>query len=660
MLPAGTRLGPYELIAPLGAGGMGEVYRARDHRLARDVALKLLPSETVADPAARARLVREAQTASALNHPHVCTIHEIGEADGRVYLAMELVTGKPVSQLIPRQGLPVETVLRYGAQIAQALAHAHERGVVHRDLTSANLMITPDGMVKVLDFGIARRTSTESAGASSVATTVARTGVIAGTPHYLAPEVLRGEKAGPQSDLWALGVLLYEMATGEVPFQGRTPFELSAAILGDPPSPLPARVPAGLRALILRCLAKEPSQRYRNAGEVRAALEALQSDAAAPVFDRPTAGRRWMVRAGAGLLVAGLAVAAGWLALEHPWRTKELKQRQLTSNPADNPVGYGAISPDGKTLAVVDQSGLSLRAIDTGESHPLKLPEGFTSAGSIFPVMDWFPDGSRLLVSGSMAGGTPCEWAVPVLGGRAHLILNGGNLATISRDGSHLAYVRNGKNGDEIWCSGPDGEDPRRIASSDSSGTITTWAAWSPGGRRVAYARALIGPGGGDVWLESCDLEGHRRRILSDTPQQRMHPFAISAWLPDGRLVFGLSDPPPGQGDMNLWSLRVDPGSGAPFGKPHRITQWQRLSLVGPTGASADGHRLSVGVLEYQSDCFIGRIAGGDSSLQHLTRLTLDDRMDLQPSWLPDGKAILFASDRNGSMDIFRQALDGS
>ena len=343
-----------------------------------------------------------------------------------------------------------------------------------------------------------------------------------------------------------------------------------------------------------------------------------------------------------------------------PWHTKELKQRQLTSNTAENPVAYGALSPDGRTLAVLDEGGLSLRSIDSGESSALRIPEGFTLAGYPFVLISWFPDGSRLLLSGRSSDGKPYVWALPVLGGRARKLIVGGEFATISRDGKHLAFVRAGKEGNDLWCSGAQGEDPRPIVSSDSSGSISLWGVWSPNGHRLMYERITANARGFNAYLESCDLGGHRRVAFAADGGQNLHSATVPLWLPDGRLLFGLSDPPPSQAELNLWSLHVDPASGAPSGKPRRITQWQRVSLVAATGVSTDGRRLSLGLLSYQSDCFIGEIAPGSTILSSPRRLTMDDRFDLQPSWTSDGKAILFASDRNGTMDIFRQALDAT
>ncbi len=284
----GERLAHYRVIAALGAGGMGVVYRARDTKLEREVALKVLPDALMSSATARARLVREAKTASALNHPNICHIYEVGEADGHSYIAMEHVGGRPLAQSIPAEGLPSETVLRYAVQLSDALAHAHERNVLHRDMKSANVMVTPEGHVKVLDFGLAKRAVAESDEGAMTVDSVTQAGAVAGTLHYLAPELLRGQPADARSDIWALGVVLFEMATGKFPFSGKTGFEVSAAILRESPQQLPAKVPAGLRAIIARCLAKEPSQRYQRASELRAAVEAISSDsAAAPVAAAP-------------------------------------------------------------------------------------------------------------------------------------------------------------------------------------------------------------------------------------------------------------------------------------------------------------------------------------------------------------------------------------
>jgi tRNA A-37 threonylcarbamoyl transferase component Bud32 len=273
-------LGHYQIVSKLGEGGMGVVYRARDQVLQRDVALKFL-GEALAKKA-RQFLLREARAASSLSHPNICTVHDVGETDGEFYIVMELIEGKPLSVAIGSGGLPYESVMRYGVQIAGALTHAHGRNIVHRDLKSSNVIVTPEGLVKVLDFGLARPLATGEPGGTRTMNTLESMVTTGGTLSYMSPEVLRGEPGDHRSDLWALGVVLYEAAAGQVPFNGRTAFEVSSAILNEQPPPLPPRIPPGLAAIIQRCLTKEPAVRYQRASEVQAALEAIQSASAAP------------------------------------------------------------------------------------------------------------------------------------------------------------------------------------------------------------------------------------------------------------------------------------------------------------------------------------------------------------------------------------------
>lgn len=274
----GQVLGHYRVVEKLGEGGMGVVYRGHDEVLDRDVALKVVKKDANLDLTAGKTLLHEARASSSLGHPNICTIYEVGETNGELYIVMELVEGKSLRGLLGTTGLPAESVLRYGVQIASALVRAHDKGIVHRDLKSANIVVTADGLVKVLDFGIAKRIESEvSQRTTLMFDSAQQASAVSGTLTYMAPEVLRGEGADYRSDIWALGVVLYEAASGQLPFSGRTAFEISSAILRETPKPLGAPVPAGLWAIIQRCLVKEPLQRYRRAGEVQAALEAVQS-----------------------------------------------------------------------------------------------------------------------------------------------------------------------------------------------------------------------------------------------------------------------------------------------------------------------------------------------------------------------------------------------
>lgn len=274
----GRKLGHYCILEKIGAGGMGEVYRAQDEQLNRVVALKILRPNDFSDERARARLLREAQAAARLNHPHICTVHEVGQADGIPYIAMEYVEGCALCTLIAQGRLPHEQTLRYAMQLVGALEHAHARGVIHRDLKSANVMVTPEARVKVLDFGLAKWQ--DEAGMEDVTrseATLTQPGTVLGTLCYMAPEQLRGEPADMRSDIWALGVVLYEMAAGKRPFQGHTVYELCSAILSRQPEPLLEDIPVALWTVIEQCLQKEPSERYQHANDVRLALEAIPS-----------------------------------------------------------------------------------------------------------------------------------------------------------------------------------------------------------------------------------------------------------------------------------------------------------------------------------------------------------------------------------------------
>lgn len=307
----GKTISHYRILDELGAGGMGVVYRARDEQLKRDVALKVVSPRFLSDETARSRFRREALSLSQLNHPNICLIHEIGEANGQTFIVMEYIEGRLLSDRIPGGGLPTEATLSYGTQIADALAHAHKHGLTHRDIKSSNVMITNEDRVKLLDFGLAKRL--ESSGPDDVTLTseeLTQEGATVGTPAYMAPEVLRGQQADERSDIWALGVVLHEMITESRPFQGSSVHALTAAILREPAAPLPEDTPAGLRRIVSKCLAKEPDLRYQSAVEVSAALEAASLTVPAPAASKSSA-YRWLA-----LAAAAVAIPAVWFG---PW-----------------------------------------------------------------------------------------------------------------------------------------------------------------------------------------------------------------------------------------------------------------------------------------------------------------------------------------------------
>ena len=351
----GQVLGRCRIVAKIGEGGMGVVYRAHDDVLHRDVAVKVVRKSANLDATTGQNLLDEARASSSLAHPNICTIYDVGETDGELYIVMELVEGKSLRDLCCREGgLQSGAVLRYGVQIASALARAHDRGVIHRDLKTANIVVAPDGLVKILDFGLAKRVG---GGIFNVSTesfaTVEDVAGISGTLPYLAPEILSGLAADYRSDLWALGVVLYEAASGKLPFAGRTGFEVTSAILREIPTPLGPPVPPGLWAIIQRCLVKEPEQRYQRAGEIQAALEAVQSSSIAgadPNADRNAPPRITMlhsvkhaqVRKGDFVLLVGTTKGAFIL------RSNEKRNRWEVGGPYFHGHSVYAMAYDGR------------------------------------------------------------------------------------------------------------------------------------------------------------------------------------------------------------------------------------------------------------------------------------------------------------------------
>ena len=388
----GGRLAHYRIISRLGAGGMGEVYRARDEQLDRDVAVKVLPASSFDDPTARARLVREARAAAALNHPNICTVYEVGEADGQAYIAMELVEGRTLSAMLHAGPMAAEHVVHYGRQLADALTHAHERGVIHRDLKSNNVIITPDRRVKVLDFGLAKRAadSDMTAAVTEIHASLTQAGTAVGTLPYMSPEQLRGEPVRVVSDIWGLGVVLYEMATGVRPFTGNTPFELSAAILSDEPIQIPPDIRPELRTAIDGCLVKDSRRRYSTAGDVRAALDGVQTavtalpplSAAAPSAEPEsssvltlTISRRRVLGFGVSALVVAGSGVAWWRVFYGGTAERSLAVLPLTNTAASEDDEYLC---DGIAESLIQQVSKlrSIRVRPLAVVLPYKGPAG--------------------------------------------------------------------------------------------------------------------------------------------------------------------------------------------------------------------------------------------------------------------------------------------
>src|SRR6266851_3257828 len=438
-LAPGTKLGPYEIVAPLGAGGMGEVYRAKDTRLGRDVAIKILPKEMSADPARKQRFEREARTISGLNHPNICTLHDVGSHDGLDYLVMECVEGETLAARLQKAPMPLEHVMRYGAQIADALDKAHRAGIVHRDLKPGNVMLTASG-AKLLDFGLAKPAATQISGltlTSAVPTNpVTQEGTIVGTFQYMSPEQVEGKELDGRSDIFSLGAVLYEMLTGRGAFEGKSQLSVASAILEKEPEPISAlkpMTPPAVDHTIRKCLAKDAEERWQSASDLKSELLWIsQSSGEAAIRRRPsTTVSRW--RNGV-LLATGavlLAIATGFITyisssskrLSSPplVRSVILPPSQVTLLTLGDNAGAPAISRDGSKLVFVGMADgkqmLFLRHLDAGTTEPLP-----GTGNGKFPF--WSPDGKSLgffadeqLKKLELSGGPPISLA-PASDGR--------------------------------------------------------------------------------------------------------------------------------------------------------------------------------------------------------------------------------------------------
>ena len=369
-LSSGRVISHYEIGRLIGSGGMGHVYAARDTELGREVALKVASFGT---EDAQARLRREAQHASRLSHPHICHIYDVGRADGRLFVVMELVKGQSLADLVGQGPLSMANARRHAIEIADALAHAHEHGVTHRDLKSTNVMITPARGAKVLDFGLARMLDTHQIDALSHSQrSLTDEGLIAGTLPYMAPELLRGQRGDQRSDIWALGVLLYEMVSGRRPFSGVTGFEVSAGILQQEPEALPSSVPAPMRAIVQRCLEKDPARRYQQAADVHVALQEMKGLPATPRLRIPYIPRR--ITENIGLFAIGLVVAAiAWYGI------KGFKS-PVISNALTNVRGYSLLEEGQFDQAVEQFESVANRAPNDANAWD-SLGEGYLANG---------------------------------------------------------------------------------------------------------------------------------------------------------------------------------------------------------------------------------------------------------------------------------------
>ena len=553
----GRRLGPYEIVARIGAGGMGEVYRARDSRLHRDVALKIVPSAFVADAARRDRLVREARAASAIEHPHIAVIHEIGEADGITFISMELLRGEPLSGVVARGPLTPARALDLSIEIAEGLARAHETGLVHRDLKPANVMVTEDGHAKVIDFGIAKLVDTPddddkvtSVGAPVAAASLTEVGMVLGTPSYMSPEQARGVALDQRSDIFSFGSMLYEMLTGRPPFSGATRTDTLQAVLRDPVPRLPSSVGAAggsLQRILERCLAKDPVDRYQRVRDLvvdlRAALQLESSQMRAIGAGRAP---RWSL--GAAVLVALAVGGVGAFVLLGRSRVASADRAgwvQLTNfDAATQPT----LSPDGRTLAFIRGSGtfttegqIYVKPLPDGGAVPL-THDGFSKMGPVFS-----PDGARIAYTANTEEDHWGSWIVAAGGGEPRPWLrNASGTTWVDRD--HVMFSRLDQGYMGIVTSTESGTDSRDV--------------YVPRGELVMAHRSYRSPDGHRVLVVEMNRSGWQqcRLVAFDGGSAGRAvgpvgaPCTSGAWSPDGRSLFLSANDGDG---FHLWRQRV-------------------------------------------------------------------------------------------------------
>ena len=713
-LAIGSRVGPYEILAPLGAGGMGEVYKARDTRLRRDVALKVLPAAFASDRDRLARFTREAQVLASLNHPHIAQIYGLEEAPASAHghlpvhaLAMELVPGDTLDVLLasqPHGAVSIDTAIGIARQIAEALAAAHEKGIVHRDLKPGNLMIAADGTVKVLDFGLAKAVEHDSSSADAIArgespTTMPRqatsAGVVLGTAAYMSPEQARGLIVDKRTDVWAFGCVLYEMLTGRRAFSGDTVTDILAAIMRDLPdwTRLPSATPFLVIWLLERCLDKDPRQRLQDLGDVRLLLAdgsrltsgAVPATALRPRISPWLAGLGWM---GAALCAIAL-VSLGTIALWH-WREISPIERiaQFTIDPPEGtqfprPTQL-AISPDGRlvvfSLGAGATSALWLRPVASLVARPLTGTEG-----AILPF--WSPDSQAI---GFFASGKLLT--VRVEGETPSLVCNvsTGRGATWNRD-------------NVIVFSGAADAPLQRVAATGGTPMpVTTLApprenshrmpSFLPDGRHFVYLAGGTSATGGIAWqVKVGTIDGPATTTVIEAVDINAAPVFSAGHIMFGRnrslvaikfepTTLKTSGAPVAVLDQPVWTtssssagfavspdglLAFVPTSGA---VPSRLTWFDKggkpLAPVGEMGIqngvalSPDEQRVAI-VLETgnprRRDIWMVDVATGAAS-----KFTVDPTADENaPLWSPDGSILYYASTRNGASNVYRKAVDG-
>ncbi|MBN8732903.1 MAG: protein kinase [Acidobacteria bacterium] len=572
----------YQVLEQIGSGGMGVVYKARDTKLNRHVALKFLPAAHTANPDLRRRFHQEAQSASALGHPNILAIHDILEHEGSDCIVMEFVSGETLEQKLQRGPLRTRDALHYAVQIADALSAAHRAGVVHRDLKPANIMVTEEGYIKLLDFGLAKLAELPAATADDPTFTQrlqSEAGSVVGTAAYMSPEQAEGRKVDTRTDIFSFGAVLYEMVTGKRAFQGGSRISTMAAVIRDEPTPLLQLTPAAPRSLdiaVQGCLRKDAARRFQHISDVRMILEkaaeeidsgtaASTSSAIAAALPAPPPSRSWLLPAALALL-AGIGLTSAYFLLRAPSSTSTRKLKRITRLTYDNMSGSPALSPDGKLVAYsshrIDGANSEIYLQQVGGGSAVRLTDN--------PALDTQPafsaDGSKIYFRSSRSPAGIYE--VSALGGEPRLYVAGGANPSPSPDGKWIAYLRDGK----LRIRSTVGGEERSIAGDllANPDPLQDFTVWSPGSDRLLTTggnpQKNLRPG---LYLLSLDNTPPQHfafyQNLSARKMQASSQVQVVSWLPSDEILFCA----PSGDAVNLWSLPLTELS---TGQPRPVT----------------------------------------------------------------------------------------
>ena len=633
---------------------MGNVYLAHDQRLGRDVAIKTLPEHLATDAAALARFEREARFVAALNHPNIAAIYGIEEHAGERILVLELVRGETLDDILRRGPLPVDRAMRIAEEIASALEAAHNAGIIHRDLKPSNVKITPDGRVKLLDFGIAKhRLHAQDAGGTQAALT--REGSILGTPQYMSPEQILGEEIDKRADIWAFGCVLFEMLSGRRAFDGSTFVHLADAVRNDDPdwSALPPQTTPAIRQLVQRCLKKDPHERLHDIADARVELHdavTATRPKRGPAFAR---SRLTAAVAGAGALIALAAWQLSSGMDDTPFVAPKLSQ--LTS--AGGIEEFPAWSPDGASIAYAAPVGgvrkLFVRNVATGVEKQITTGEH----DDVQPA--WSPDAARVVfVRGKepnrrvTAGETFSlyesgdVWVVELATGRERRLIADAFYPMFSPDGRRIAVDASWAGPRRIWMTDDRGFNPQQLTSEESEAVYHIAPRWSPDGRRVVYQRIERTK----FDLAAVDVATRATTTVTNDNYRELNP----AWG-DGNWIYFSSDR---GGGINVWRMRVK-SDGTPNGPPQQLTNGagQDVQLA----LAPDGTRLAYATLHQNADLWRLPIGANGKPSGAPTQLVASSREDSRGAWSADGQAIAFNSDRGGDMNLWIHSLaDGA